>query len=72
MAGRGYKFPDPEDKHTFNFWMKKSHYVELQELAGFESRSVADIVRELIAEHLRDKSEADKARRRRPTRRKAR
>jgi len=60
MAGRGYKFPDPKDRHVFNLWMQKSHYVELQELAGFENRSVADIVRQLIAKYLRDESDRPK------------
>lgn len=59
MAGRGYKFPDG-DRHTFNMWMRESHYRELQELAGYEQRSVADIVRQLIAKYLRDESERSK------------
>lgn len=56
MAGRGYKFPNG-DKHTFNLWLRKSHYAELQELASHEGRSVADIIRQLIAEFLRDDSD---------------
>jgi len=47
-----------DDTVRFNMLIKRSHYEELQELAGYEGRSVADIVRQMVAETLRDREEA--------------
>jgi predicted DNA-binding protein len=46
-----------EETVRFNFWMLKTHYGELQELAKHEGKSVAALVRELITKFLRDEDD---------------
>jgi len=41
-----------------NMWMDSSHYKELKMLAGFEGRTVSDIVRQVVNIYLRDNSES--------------
>lgn len=54
-----------EDTVRFNMLMKRTHYEELQELAGYEGRSVADLIRQMVADALRDREESTKITKRR-------
>lgn len=52
--------PQPQSKtiqrHKFQLNLPKSHFDELQQVAGFEDRSVASMIRQLVAIFLRDKT----------------
>jgi hypothetical protein len=45
-----------EETTKVNFWMLKRHYDELKRLAELEGKSVAALLRELIAGFLRDEN----------------
>lgn len=48
--------PKTSQRHKFQLNLPKSHFEELQQIAGYEDRSVASLIRQLVAVFLRDKT----------------
>lgn len=53
------------EKKRLHMHMLKSHFEELDYLAGLEGRTVSDIVRQIIAAFLRDEPEVERIRKQR-------
>lgn len=50
-----------EETVRFNMLVKRSHYEELQELAGHDGKSVAALIRDMISDFLRDERDGQAA-----------
>ncbi len=42
------------ERHKFQMYMDRTHFDELQVIAGYEDRSVASLIRQIVANFLRD------------------
>lgn len=48
--------PKTSNRHKFLLSLPRSHFEELREVAGYEDRSVASLIRQLIVVFLNDRS----------------
>ena len=47
-------------RHKFQMYIDKNHYDEMQRVAGFEDRSVASLIRQIVASILRYREVAER------------
>lgn len=51
---------ESKDWHRMQFLIRPSHFDELKSVASYEDRSVGSLIRQVLAEFLRDREEADR------------
>lgn len=59
-AQNGKDEQEGADKVRLNLWLTRGVHDELRMLAGLEGRSVSDIVRQVLNEHLRNNQDVIK------------